>query len=61
MWMQNGQIEGKVITNLKYPLERLLTKKRFILNVSVVSKNLEVYILTKRIMCSRKKLWKIWV
>jgi len=42
MWMQNGQIEGKVITNLKNPLERLFTKKRFILNVSVVSKNLGV-------------------
>jgi hypothetical protein len=36
--MQTGQIEGKVITNLKNPLGRLLTKKRFILNVSVVSK-----------------------
>jgi hypothetical protein len=59
--MQNGQIEGKVITNFKNPLERLLTKKRFILNVSVVSKILGVQILTKRIMCMRKKLWKIWV
>ncbi len=40
--MQNGQIEGKVITNFKNSLERLLTKKRFILNVSVVSKNVGV-------------------
>jgi len=55
------EIEAEVNNNFKSPLENQLAKKRFVVNASVILKSFGAINPYKKIMCTKRILWRIWV